>query len=146
MSDFRVLPRIDEDNEFFWTSGREGVLRFLGCDECGYLIHPPGPVCPKCWSRQVSPHPVSGRATLYSFTVNHQNWAPGTEEPYVIGIVVPVEQNDIRLTTNVIGIDPGAVEIGMELEVVFEDRDPVFLPLFRPVAASATVAPRDGAP
>jgi len=140
MSDFRVLPRIDEDNEFFWTSGREGVLRFLGCDQCGYLIHPPGPVCPRCWSREVSPHPVSGRATLYSFTVNHQNWAPGAEEPYVIGIVVPVEQDDVRLTTNVIGVDPDSVAIGMDLEVVFEDRDPVFLPLFRPVGTGATPA------
>jgi len=132
MSDFRVMPKLDEDNEFFWSSGGDGHLRFLGCDECGYLVHPPGPVCPRCWCRSLSPRPVSGRATLYSFTVNHQQWAPGTEEPYVIGIVVPVEQDDIRLTTNIVEVDPDDVLIGMDVEVVFENRDPVFLPLFRP--------------
>ena len=27
----RLLPRLDPDNEFFWTAGRDGVLRFLRC-------------------------------------------------------------------------------------------------------------------
>lgn len=132
MAEFRVLPRIDEDNEFFWSSGRDGQLRFLACDGCSYLVHPPAPVCPRCWQRGLSPRVVSGRATVHSFTVNHQQWAPGTEEPYVIAIVVPEEQDDVRLTTNLVEIDPGRVHIGLPVEVVFEDHDPVFVPLFRP--------------
>lgn len=132
MSDFRVMPRLDTDNEFFWTSGRDGRLRFLSCSRCDYLVHPPAPVCPRCWCRQLAPREVSGRATLHTYTVNHQQWAPGTEEPYVIGVVVPDEQDDVRLTTNVIDVPVDQVRIGMELEVVFEDHEPVFLPLFRP--------------
>lgn len=138
MSDFRVLPRLDHDNEFFWTSGRDGMLRFLRCAGCGYFLHPPGPVCPRCWSRELSPRPVSGRATLFSFTVNHQPWAPGAEEPYVIGLVQLDEQEDLRLTTNVVEVDPSAVRIGMRLRVVFEDHDPVFVPLFEPIGARST--------
>lgn len=136
MAEFRVLPRLDEDNEFFWTSGRDGVLRFLACDGCGYLIHPPAPVCPRCWSRSVSPRPVSGRATLFSYTVNHQPWAPGCEEPYVIALVEIEEQADVRLTTNLVGVEVDEVRIGMPLRVVFEDHDPVFLPLFEAAHAS----------
>ncbi len=81
-----------------------------------------------------APAVVSGRATLHSFTVNHQPW-DGAGDVYVIGVVQIDEQADVRLTTNIVGIDPAEVRIGMPVEVVFEDHDPVFLPLFRPVAS-----------
>ena len=129
---FRVMPLLTDDNEFFWTSGRDGRLRFLRCGGCGYFIHPPGPVCPRCLGRDLAPEPVSGGATVFSFTVNHKQWAPGTDGPYVIGLVQIDEQEDLRLTTNIVDVDPDDVRIGMPVHVVFEDRDPVFLPLFRP--------------
>ena len=129
---FRVLPQLSADNEFFWTSGREGVLRFLQCVSCSYFIHPPTPICPKCYSREVAPSVVSGRGTLFSFTVNHKSW-DGSPDPYTIGLVQLDEQDDLRLTTNIVGCAPDDVRIGVPVEVVFEDRDPIFIPLFRPV-------------
>lgn len=127
---FRVLPRLDEENEFFWTSGRDGTLRFLCCAACSYFVHPPAPVCPRCLGRDVVPTAVSGRGTVHSYTVNHQPW-DGSPVPYVIALIELEEQEHLRLTTNVVGCDPDEVEIGMPVEVVFEDHDPVFLPLFR---------------
>lgn len=127
----RVRPTLDEPSAFFWTAGSEGELRFLGCEDCGYLIHPPAPFCPGCGGRDAAPTAVSGRATLYSFTVNHHPW-DGDDEPYVIGVVEIDEQPGLRLTTNIVAVAPDAVRIGMPLEVVFEDHDPVYLPLFRP--------------
>lgn len=132
MEPFRVLPRLDEKNEFFWTSGRDGVLRFLCCAACDYLIHPPSPRCPRCWSRAVAPRGVSGLATIHSFTVNHQRWAPDIEEPYVIALVQIDEQDDVRLTTNIVNVAPESVAIGMPVRVTFEDHDPIFIPLFEP--------------
>jgi uncharacterized OB-fold protein len=125
------MPRLEPDSGFFWTSGKDGVLRFLRCQDCQYYIHPPAPVCPKCFGRHVAPEPVSGDAVLWSYTVNHHQWAPGTEEPFVIGLVEIVEQEGLRLTTNVL-TEPNSVEIGMPLHVVFENHDPVFIPLFEP--------------
>ena len=54
----------------------------------------------------------------------------------VIAIVSIDEQPDVRLVTNLVGIDPDDVRIGMPVEVTFEDHDPVFLPLFRPVTTA----------
>lgn len=125
------MPRLDPDNEFFWTSGKDGLLRFLRCQDCRYLIHPPVPICPECLSRDVAPDVVSGDAVLWSYTVNHQQWAPGTEEPYVIGLVEIAEQAGLRLTTNIVA-PPDEVEIGMAVHVVFEDHNPVYIPLFAP--------------
>jgi uncharacterized OB-fold protein len=68
---------------------------------------------------------------VHSFTVNCQQWFPDAE-PYVIGLVTIAEQDDVRLTTNIIDTEADDVTIGMEVEVVFEQADDVWLPLFRP--------------
>ena len=131
----RVLPALDVANEFFWTSGKDGVLRFLRCPDCDLLVHPPVPFCARCGGTP-TPAAVSGRATVYSFTVNHQPW-DGTTDPYVIGLVAIDEQPDVRLTTNIVGCDVDDVRIGMPVQVVFADHDPIYLPLFRPVTPGA---------
>jgi hypothetical protein len=76
---------------------------------------------------------VSGRARLHSYTINHQQWFPGQDVPYVIGLVELVEQPDLRLLTNVAHCPHDQLEIGMPLRVVFENvSDEVALPLFEP--------------
>ncbi len=129
---FRLLPRIDSDNHFFWTSGADGRLRFLRCRSCESFVHPPAPRCPQCLAEYLTPEPVSGRAVLESFTVNHQQWVPGAE-PYMVAWVSIVEQSDVRLTTNLIDVALEDVHIGMPVEVIFEHNDDVYLPLFRRV-------------
>ncbi len=134
---FRILPRLTDLNRDFWTGGRAGELRFQRCRQCGYYNHPPTPVCPSCHSKELRFEPVSGRATLWTFTVNYQPWMPGPELPFVVAIVALPEQEGLRLTTNLVGVEPDQVKIGMELEVTFENHDDeVWIPLFRPVAAS----------
>jgi uncharacterized OB-fold protein len=132
----RVLPRLSDDVVFFWTSGADGVLRFQRCNVCGFYIHPPGPVCPRCLSSDLGVQEVSGLGTLETFTVNHQQWIPGSD-PYIIAWVSIVEQPDIRLTTNLVGVEPEDLRIGMPLRVVFELVEDVWLPLFTPVDADA---------
>ena len=132
---FRVLPALDEENEFFWTSGKDGELRFLRCAACSYYVHPPAPICPQCLGREVVPEPVSGAATVFSFTVNHHSW-DGSTEPYVIALVELPEQEGLRLTTNIVGCEPDDVTIGMPVRVVFEDHDPIWFPLFEPAGDS----------
>lgn len=130
---FRVRPALDGTNDFFWTSGADGRLRFLRCQDCGYWLHPPSPRCPSCGSRQLDPEPVSGRAEVLTYTVNHQSW-DGSTEPYAIAIVGFPEQEGLRLTTNIVGCEPEEVRIGMSVTVTFEQHDDLYWPLFTPVA------------
>jgi uncharacterized OB-fold protein len=132
---FRVQPLLDDDNRFFWTSGEDGRLRFLRCQACGYWLHPPVPRCPACGSRELAPAAVSGRAEVFSCTVNHQPW-DGSTEPWSIAIIAFPEQEGLRLTTNVVGCPPEDVHIGMAVQVAFEQHDDVFFPVFEPVAGS----------
>jgi uncharacterized protein len=132
----RVLPRLDDTNRFFWTSGQDGRLRFLRCGACRSYVHPPVPRCPYCLDSALVPEPVSGNGVVHSFTVNYQQWIPGSD-PYVIGLVTIAEQDDVRLTTNLVDVAPDDVHIGMAVEVTFEQAEDVWLPLFRPTPGTS---------
>lgn len=126
---FRVLPALDDDNRFFWTSGADGTLRFLRCQACGHWLHPPAPVCPACLGRDVAPEAVSGRGEVFSFTINHHSWDGGTE-PYAIVLVALAEQDGLRLTSNLVGVPLDEVRIGLPVQVVFEQHGDIWFPLF----------------
>lgn len=132
----RVAPFLDPDNEFFWTSGKDGRLRILRCQDCGYWIHPAAPRCRRCRSGEVAPEVVSGRGRVATWTMNVQPWIPGTA-PYLIGLVELAEQEKLFLTTNLVEVDAEDVHIGLEVEVVFEHAGDVWYPLFRPTEVAA---------
>jgi acetyl-CoA acetyltransferase/uncharacterized OB-fold protein len=127
----RPLPLITQDNEFFWTSGADGKLRFQECKACTALIHPPAPVCRYCRSGDVGVRAVSGKATLAGFTVNQRFSLPGMPAPYVVAQVAIAEDPRVRLTTNIVQADADALELGQQVEVVFEHVEDVWFPLFR---------------
>jgi uncharacterized protein len=125
-------PLLTDDNRDFWTGGRDGELRIVRCNDCGYYIHPPSPRCPRCLSENVEPSLVSGRGRVYTYTVNQRAWSPGLEVPYVIAIVALEEQPDLRLMTNIVGCSPDEVAIGMPVQVEFREQGEAFVPVFRP--------------
>ena len=127
---FRILPRLTDTNRHFWQGGERGELVFLRCQACGYYVHPPQPVCPIDFGKELRPEPVSGRGTVATFTVNHQPWYPNLDPPYVVAIIALDEQDGLRLTTNIVGCEPDAVFIGMRVRVTFEQYDDVWIPLF----------------
>lgn len=133
---FRVLPRITPENRHFWTGGVDGELRFMRCVDCGYWIHPPAPICPECLSKTIEIEAASGRGVIHTYTINRKEWYPNLHPPYVIAIVSLAEQDDLRLTTNIVDCAVDDVEIGMPVEVVFEEYEDVFLPMFRPIRSS----------
>ncbi|WP_262402586.1 OB-fold domain-containing protein [Actinomadura sp. CNU-125] len=130
----RPLPRLTPETEFFWTSGADGRLRVQECEACAALIHPPQPVCRYCRGTKMGVRGVSGFATLIGFTVNHRFSLPGLPAPYVVAHVALEDDPRVRLTTNAVECDPAELKLGMRMEVVFEQAEDVWLPLFRPAA------------
>jgi uncharacterized OB-fold protein len=129
------VPQITDQNGAFWTGGRDGELLIIRCTSCGYWIHPPTPRCPHCLTDAVEPQAVSGRGTVYSYTINRQAWVPGLEVPFVIAMVELDEQPGLRLMTNIVDCPTEEVEIGMPVEVAFVERGEAFIPVFHTVAA-----------
>jgi len=134
MSDYRKpLPRVDEEGRGYWEALVRHELYFQRCAECATNIFPPRALCPACLSSATTWVRASGRGTVYSFTVTHQNQAPGFREslPYVLA-VVQLDEGP-RMMTNIVGCAPDAVQIGMAVQVEYEDATgEITLAKFRP--------------
>ena len=131
----KPLPRIDEESRGWWEALARHELYVQECRACGARRLPPRAVCPVCLSSDVAWVRASGRGTVYTFSVTRQNQMPGFREalPYVLAIV-QLEEGP-RLMTNVVGCDPEAVRIGMDVVVSFDDVTPeVTLPTFTPAS------------
>ena len=128
------LPTPEHDTLPYWEAAREGRLLIRRCGACGRAGFYPRPFCPTCWSDDVRWETASGRATLYTYSVIHQNELPPFHAwlPYVAAIV-ELEEGP-RMMTNLVDFDVDRIAIGMPLEVVFrEHSDTITAPVFRPV-------------
>jgi uncharacterized OB-fold protein len=129
------LPRVDEESKGFWEACQRHELYAQRCRACQSLRYYPRALCPACLSDDTEWLRCSGRGAVYTFTVTHQNQAPGFREqlPYVLAYVELEE--GVRLLTNIVGCSPDDVCIGMPVEVVFDDvTAEVTLPKFKPAA------------
>lgn len=127
----------NEITQFFWDAAREHKLVVQRCDGCGYYIHWPQVICPRCQSDKLSPAELSGRGTIFTYTVVHHIFHPvyADEVPYSIAIVELHEQPGLRMLTNIVDCPNDALRIGMPVEVTFEEREGgVTVPQFRPAA------------
>lgn len=133
----RMLPVLDDLNTPFWTGGKDGVLLVQRCQNCHAWLHPPLPICPRCHSKDIAPEQVSGNGEVYSFTVNCKAWGPGLEIPYVIAIISFPKAEGLQITTNLLAVKPEDVQIGMPVELCFENDEDVWLPMARPLSGPA---------
>lgn len=126
----RPRPAQSADTSFFWEGARRGELLIQRCTACRTLRHPPGPGCPTCGSLDWDTVPSTGRGVVHSFAVHHYPPVPGFDYPLVIGLI-DLEEGT-RLISNIVGIDPADIQIGMSVEVCFESfGDELVLPQFR---------------
>jgi len=125
--------------EPFWAAAGRHQLVAQRCLNCGTVRQPPGPFCPQCRTQPSEWMELSGRATLYSYTVIRHALAPQLRDylPMVIAVVEPEEAPTARLVANLVEVAVGDVAIGMPLEVIWEDAgDGVAVYRFRPADAA----------
>lgn len=127
------LPQLTESNRAFWQAGEQGRLLIARCQACGLYIQPRAAFCRGCHARDIRDEPVSGRATVSTFTINRHRWEAHLDRPFVIAIVTLVEQPGLNLMTNIVNCPIDEVAIGMPVQVIFEHVEDVWLPLFEPL-------------
>ncbi len=131
----KPAPAPDAESQQFFDGASRGVLMIQRCGSCQENLHPATEFCPECLSDDLSWVEASGKGTLHTFGLMHQNYHPAftAELPYNVS-VVELEEGP-RLNTNVVGIDDDKLEVGMALEVVFEEfAEGVKLPKFQPAS------------
>jgi hypothetical protein len=76
-------------------------------------------MCPFCGSLAVSDTEVSGRGTVYSFSIIRRGAGPFRDvAPYVLAMVQLAEGP--TMMTNLVDCDPEGVTVGQAVHVVFE--------------------------
>lgn len=116
-------PATDWQTRGYWEGCGRGELVLQRCRACQVVQHRPRGLCTSCLSSDLEHFVASGRGTVYSCTVTHQNGVPAFRDacPYVLAYV-DLEEGP-RLMTNVVGCDPEAVSIGMAVRADFVATD-----------------------
>jgi uncharacterized OB-fold protein len=125
----RPAPVITDDNRAFWEAAATRRLVAERCTQCGRFRHPPRPMCPICHSIEKDIVELSGLGIVYSYIVIHYPQNPAFTYP-VIAVLVDLEEG-IRIVSNLVGVEPNDVHIGMPVRATFEETvDEMAVPVF----------------
>jgi uncharacterized protein len=116
----RPVPLPSPLTQPFWDELEAGRLAIHRCRSCGRYQHPPRGICMNCGSDDVGFEPVSGRGTLWSWTIIYHP-VVGTLNaavPYASLIVELAEQAGLLLAGDLIDVDatPDMLQIGVNVE------------------------------
>ncbi len=129
----RFEPPESEAARPFWAATRHRRLVLQWCRTCERPIHYPRDACPRCLDDELEFRPSPGVGTVYAVSVMPKAANPfmAGREPYAVGLVELDE--GVRLMSNIVGIEPSAVQVGAAVRVTWERlSDGRHLPLFEP--------------
>ena len=134
MSEYKKpIPAITPEMRPFFEAAKRHELVVQRCAQCGTHRFPAREICSNCLSREAAWVPVSGAGEVFSYNVMHQVYHPGFADQVPYAVVVVKLAEGAKMNSNLVGIAPHAIRIGMPVRVVFEDiSDEVTLPKFTP--------------
>lgn len=114
----KPLPVMTDLSAPFWNALKDGRIQLQQCNVCQAWTFYPRRHCTSCLAHDLSWKEVSGRGTLYTFTVARIPTLPefAGPEPQILA-VVELEQG-VRINTTLVGLSPGEIEIGMPVKPV----------------------------
>ena len=128
----RPLPQITAGSQPYWESVARHAMRLQRCSSCATFRFYPTRVCPACFSTESDWAPVSGRATLHSFSVVYrpvnESFAP--EIPYIVALATLEEGPTMMM--NLRGVAAGEAAVGMPLRIGYRDVEGFTLPVAFP--------------
>jgi len=129
----KPVPVPTPETEPYWEGCRKGELRVQQCRACSRLQLPPRRYCAGCLSDDLAWQAACGRGVVRSYTVVGLpgSLAFAADLPYVVALVELDEGP--TLLSGIRGCEPDAVQIGLPVEVEFEERSEGFcIPYFHP--------------
>jgi uncharacterized OB-fold protein len=89
------------------------------CKMCGSYYFPPRLVCPKCRRKgELHDHKFKGLGKIYTFAIVRQ--APDNFKRQMPYVIAQVELDEgVRLTAQIVNVDPENVKIGMRVRACF---------------------------
>ena len=128
----RPKPTVTADNSRFWESARCHALELQRCSECGQFRFYPSPLCHFCGSGEYVWTPVSGKGSIYTYTILYRAGGDTYQDdvPIAIGLI-ELEEGAV-LMSNIIDCQPEEIAVGRPVTVDYGAiDDEITLPLFR---------------
>jgi uncharacterized OB-fold protein len=116
----KPLPVPTPTSRPFWDGLASGKVLLQQCGDCQGWVFYPRSRCSHCLSDRLEWREVSGRGTLYTFTIARSPTSPhfADEAPQRLA-VVQLEQG-VRLTTTLVNVADADIRIGMQLKPYFD--------------------------
>jgi uncharacterized OB-fold protein len=128
----RPLPELQGFSKDFYEWCKKQELRFQRCSDCGAWRHVPREMCAECGSWRWEWSRSSGRGSLFTWTVVVRAMHPAFESDVPLAPAVIEMEEGVRILSQVVDCQPDELEIGMPVEVVFDDvTAEITLPKFR---------------
>lgn len=124
---------ITHDNAAHYRGRLERRLLINRCASCATWHQPPKPLCPQCWSHDVTPTEVAGTGTIHLAMFLHQGPpAEGVDysSPYPVVTVELDEQPGLRITSTIVDADVESVSIGARVNLEWRSRHGSPMPVF----------------
>ncbi|MBW2421956.1 MAG: OB-fold domain-containing protein [Deltaproteobacteria bacterium] len=127
----KPLPVPTATSRPFWEALTRHEVQIQQCAACQAWVYYPRAFCPSCLSPELEWKQISGRGTLYSFTICRRPTAPfwADELPQLIA-VVELDEGP-RLTSTLCNVEEGDIRVGMRLQPFFDDVDSKKVTLLR---------------
>ncbi|OBB17645.1 hypothetical protein A5761_09820 [Mycolicibacterium setense] len=132
-------PEIAQHDAAFWAATSQGRLLAGSCTDCDEWFWPPTrEFCPRCGG-SISNRQVSGRGTIYSWTVVTRGGGAYKDAGAYVLAYVALEEGPTMLT-NIVGTSPESLDVDMPVSLVFTPTDEpsgAALPRFEPAEKSS---------
>jgi len=141
MSGRSALPDVSfEPTRGFWEAAQREELAIPRCAACNRFTWYPAPRCAHCGADELTWTRVSGRGTLFSWTLVTRALfkAFADKAPYVTGLVALIDDPAVRLVTTLVDCDPESLRADQPVVVTFRalefpgDSTSVLAPMFTP--------------
>ena len=108
----RPRPVRDDLTRAYWDGAQQEKLVLQRCRRCDTYVHPPRAACPACFHDELEPTEVSGRGSVYSWSIMHSAGNPG----FAMRILV-VEDDPpdpaASIPQSLLGALVGAIDLGV---------------------------------
>lgn len=107
----------------YWDGLAKNQILVQHCSDCEAWVFYPRSRCTNCLSSSLEWKQVSGRGTVFTFTIARQPTVPmfADETPQCIAIVELEE--GLRMTTTIVVEDPSTLRTGASVSPVFDHGD-----------------------
>lgn len=133
---FELYPdiQLSRENIEHYRALAQNRLVINRCRDCQHWIYPHRPICPECWSWNVTPEEVSGTGHVFMFTLLHQLRDPTSMiyEPMPVAAIELAEQKGLRYLSRIVNCAPEDISHDMPVRLTWLEDGDVRWPAFEP--------------